>query len=399
MPFDFTTMLDRTNRDAIAVESIPIPGAKILPGYSRLPMWIADMNFIGAPSITAALADRITTPAYGYFDPRREYYDSILNWHRTRNGITSITEDDIGYQNGVLGGMISAVRALVSPGGKVLLHTPTYIGFTGALERNGYKIVHSPLKRDARGIWRMDFEDMDRKLKEEKIHLTVFCSPHNPAGRVWERWELEQAMEVFDRNDCYVICDEIWSDLIVGEKKHIPFFSINDTARRRTVTLYAPSKTFNLAGLIGSYHVIPDPWLKDRVMAESSLSGYNSMNVLSMYALIGAYSQEGAQWLDELLTVLRTNIDLACDVIERKFEGVTLMKPEGTYMLYLDCSGWLEAHQKTIQELALAGASYGVIWANGTAFNVPNTIRMNLALPTAYVQEAFDRLDRLVFNA
>ena len=399
MPFDFTTMLDRTNRDAIAVSRIPIPGAKILPGYSRLPMWIADMNFVGAPSITAALADRITTPAYGYYDTRDEYYDSILNWHKTRNGITSISRDDIGYQNGVLGGLISAVRALVSPGGKVLLHTPTYIGFTGSLERNGFKIVHSPLARDEQGVWRMDFEDMDRKLKEEKIHLAVFCSPHNPAGRVWERWELEQAMEVFDRNDCYVICDEIWSDLIVGGKKHIPFYSINDTARKRTVTLYAPSKTFNLAGLIGSYHIIPDPWLRDRVAAESSLSGYNSMNVLSMHALIGAYSQEGAQWLDELLAVLRTNVDVACDVIERKFEGVTLMKPEGTYMLYLDCSGWLEAHHKTIQELVLAGASYGVIWSNGTPFNVPNTIRMNLALPTAYVQEAFDRLDRLVFNA
>ena len=398
MKYDFTTFLDRTNKDAIAVERIPIPGASIKPGFSRLPMWIADMNFVGAPSINAAIAERIKTPAFGYYDTRDEYYDAIINWQKTRNGV-DVSRESIGYENGVLGGLVSALRALVSRGGKVLLHSPTYMGFTGALNRNGFQIVHSPLYRDEQGVWRMDFEDMDRKLKENHIHAAVFCSPHNPTGRVWERWELEQAMEVYRRNDCFVISDEIWSDLTLYGHQHIPLFSINEDAAKRTVCLYAPSKTFNLAGLIGSYHVIPDPWLRDRVDAEAALSGYNSMNVLSMYALMGAYAPEGAEWLDELRVVLAENMDYAYDFITSRFEGVTLMKPEGSYMLFLNCSEWLKAHGKTHEEMLHAGVSVGVVWVDGRAFNAPECIRMNLALPTAYVKEAFDRLDKYVFTA
>ena len=153
-------------------------------------------------------------------------------------------------KTGVLGGVISALTAFAAPGDGVLLHSPTYIGFTGCITNNGYKIVHSPLYLDEQGVWRMDFEDMDRKLKENHIHVAVFCSPHNPTGRVWERWEIEKAMEVYKANDCLVISDEIWSDLILNGYKHVPTQSVSADARERTVALYAPSKTFNLAGLV-----------------------------------------------------------------------------------------------------------------------------------------------------
>lgn len=152
----------------------------------------------------------------------------------------------------------------------------------------------------------MDYEDMDRRLKEHSIRLAILCSPHNPTGRVWERWELEKAMKVYAANDCFVLSDEIWSDLILLGYRHIPTLSVSDDARRRTAAFYAPSKTFSLAGLIGSYHIIPDPWLRDRVTRQGDLSHYNSCNVLSLHALLGAYSDEGAQWLDELRPCWRT---------------------------------------------------------------------------------------------
>ena len=238
---------------------------------------------------------------------------------------------------------------------------------------------------------------MDQKLKEHAIHFAVFCSPHNPTGRVWEQWEIEKAMEVYRANDCVVVSDEIWSDLLLDGHRHIPTQSVSEDAKNRTIAVYAPSKTFNLAGLVGSYHVVYNKYLRDRLLKQSSLCHYNSQNVLSMHALIGAYSQNGQEWVDELCQVLSGNVDYACNYIKDHFEGVTLCRPQGTYMLYLDCSQWCEKHDKTMDQLLKAGWDVGVIWQDGRPFNKPYTIRMNLALPLSRVQEAFERLSRYVF--
>jgi cystathionine beta-lyase len=244
----------------------------------------------------------------------------------------------------------------------------------------------------------MDFEDMEKKIVEKKIHATIFCTPHNPTGRVWEKWEVERAMELFKKYDVYVVSDEIWSDIILNGNKHIPVQSVSEDARERTVAVYAPSKTFNLAGLVGSYHIIYNTRLRHRIEKESSLSHYNDMNVLSMHALIGAYKPEGYEWVDELREVLSGNINYACDFITTHFEGVKFSKPEGTYMLFLDCTKWCEKHNKTITELQAAGIEVGVIWQDGVSFNGPCHLRMNLALPLSRVKEAFERLDKYVFS-
>ena len=190
MTYDFTSIMDRRGMDAIAVDNLGngfAPGAP-KEGFDAIPMWVADMNFPTCPTIPAAIMERTKHPAYGYFAPRQEYFDAIIRWQETRNGAAGLTADCIGYENGVLGGVVSALQACAAPGDKVLLHSPTYIGFTASVTNAGYTIVHSPLKKDEAGVWRMDFEDMDRKLKENKIHAAIFCSPFNPCGRVWERW-------------------------------------------------------------------------------------------------------------------------------------------------------------------------------------------------------------------
>ena len=403
MKYDFTSIMDRHGKDAIAVDALGsssgfAPGAP-KPGFDAIPMWVADMNFPTVPTITQVIVARAQHPAFGYFTPSREYYDAIIRWQTKRHGVTGLTADDIGYENGVLGGVISALTAFAAPGDAVLLHSPTYIGFTNCVTNNGYKIVHSPLVKDQDGVWRMDFEDMDAKIKANKIHVAIFCSPHNPCGRVWERWEIEKAMEVYRANDCLVISDEIWSDILLNGHTHIPTQSVSEDARNRTVALYAPSKTFNLAGLVGSYHIIYNSYLRDRVTAKASKSHYNEMNVLSMHALIGAYQPEGYEWVDELCEVLSGNINFACDYIARHFPGVEVSKPQGTYMLFLDCTKWCEAHGKTIDWVMKAGWDVGVAWQDGRMFHGPCALRMNLALPLSRVQEAFDRLDRYVFNA
>lgn len=401
MKYDFTSILDRTGQDAIAVEQIPdgwvdFP-VSVREGFDRIPMWVADMNFPTVPTVTEAMIARAKHPAYGYFDASDAYYDAIIRWQESRNGTKGLKKEYIGYENGVLGGVVSAMNILGSRGDKVLVHSPTYIGFTKSLENNGYHIVHSPLYLDENGVYRMDFEDMEKKLREQKIHVMIFCSPHNPTGRVWERWEIEQVMDLCRIYDVFVISDEIWSDLLLNGHRHIPTQSVSEDARQRTIAMYAPSKTFNLAGLVGSYHIVYNERLRDRMEKEGSLSHYNSMNVISMHALIGAYSPDGQEWVDELKEVLSGNVNFACDYIARHFDGVSVSKPQGTYMLFLDCTEWCEKHGTTIEALWAAGVAVGVIWQDGVSFHGPCHIRMNLALPLSRVQEAFERLRRYVF--
>ena len=398
MKYDFSTIYDRRGRDAMAVDNIPYPKEWVKDGFPLIPMWVADMNFATAPSVIEAVSGRLEHPIFGYFNPSAGYYDAIIRWHQERKGVSDLTKACIGYENGVLGGVVSTVNALCSHGDHILLHSPTYLGFTNSLTNNGNRLVLSPLVKDEQGVWRMDYEDMDQKLKKYKIHVAVFCSPHNPSGRVWERWEIEKAMEVYAANDCYVISDEIWSDILLNGSKHIPTQSVSEDAKRRTVAMYAPSKTFNLAGLIGSYHVIYDPWLRDRVRSSGGKPHYNSMNVLSMHALMGAYGDRGMEWADELCAVISENVNYACEYIWTHFDGIQVEKPQGTYMLYLDCTQWCEKHGKTIDELLRAGVSVGVIWQDGRKFNHPCSIRVNLALPFELLKEALERLDRYVFS-
>lgn len=403
MKYDFTSIMERHGKDAIAVDGLgTMPGFAPDPpkeGFDIIPMWVADMNFPTVPTVQEAMAERIGHPAFGYFSPSDDYFNAIIRWQERRNGVRDLEKKHIGYENGVLGGLLSALNVFCSKGDHVLLNSPTYIGFTKSLANNGYRAVHSPLYLDEENVWRMDYEDMEKKIVEYKIHAAVFCSPYNPVGRVWTRDEIERAMEIFKRHNVFVVSDEIWSDIITPlGHKHIPTQSVSEDARQRTVALYAPSKTFNLAGLVGSYHIIYNDWIRDRVEKESSLSHYNEMNVLSMHALIGAYRPEGYEWVDELCATITGNIDYAADYIETHFEGVKVSRPEGTYMLFIDVEEWCRKHGKTLEEVEKAGWDVGVAWQDGKMFFGPWSIRMNLALPLSRVKEAFERLRRYVFQ-
>ena len=404
MKYDFTSIIDRIGWDASAVESVGIKRWGAEPdapkeGFDFIPMWVADMNFATAPSVTEAIIKRAQHPLFGYFGTRDEYYDSIIRWQEAHHKVKGLTREAIGYENGVHGGVTSAIQVLTKPGDKVLVHSPVYVGFSADVEGLGRTSVYSPLKKDENGIYRMDFEDMDAKIKANNIHTVIFCSPHNPCGRVWERWELEKAMEVYERNQCFVISDEIWADITFKGYQHIPTQMVNEWAREHTVAMYAPSKTFNLAGMVGSYHIIYSRYLRDRITAQGASTHYNSQNVLSMHALIGAYSETGAEWVEELKQVLEENARYAADYINGHFDGVEVTMPQGTYMLFLDVTKFCERTQQTLDDVLKAGWSVGVGWQDGRGFKGPCHIRMNVALPLARVKEAFDRLDKHVFNA
>ena len=400
MQFDFETMLERHGMDSIAVDAIGTGFAPAGPkkGFDAIPMWVADMNYATCPAIQESVIRRVQHPAFGYFDPSDAYYDSIIRWQETRNRVTGLEKKHIGYENGVLGGVISTLNALCSRGDAVLLQSPAYIGFTHVLENNGYKIVLNPLVQDETGAWRLDYADLERKIIKNRVHAAIFCNPHNPCGRVWTPEEIRKAMDIFERHEVWVVSDEIWSDLLLNGSRHTPVQSVSDYARSHTAAFYAPSKTFNLAGLVGSYHIIYNDRLRERQGKEASLSAYNAMNVLSMHALIGAYGPEGMAWVDQLRNELSRNVNYACDFIRDHFPCISVRKPEGTYMLFLHCEEWCRTHKKTLDELQRAGTDVGVAWQDGRPFYDPWGIRMNLALPFHKMKEAFDRLEKYVFG-
>jgi cystathionine beta-lyase len=264
-------------------------------------------------------------------------------------------------------------------------------------ENNGYHLSKSPLVRDERDVWRMDFEDMERRIVDEHIHVAIICSPHNPCGRVWDRWELETAMDLFARHDVWVISDEIWSDLTLRQNRHVPTQLVNDWAHEHTIALYAPSKTFNLAGLIGSYAITYNPWLRDRLDKESSLSHYNAQNVLSMHALIGAYSEEGAEWCDQLCDVLAANTQLVYTSLITE-PGVQCALPEGTYVLLADFRSWADLHGISYEDVPRLGWDVGVTWHDGQLFDCPGFVRIAASVPTSQVREACSRMERYILN-
>ena len=401
MKYDFTTVYDRVGKDAIAVENI---GQKIWgnepaapkEGFSFIPMWVADMNFATCPAIVDSIKERLNHPLFGYYFERPEYYDSIIRWQTERHGYRDLKKEYISYHNGVHGFITSAVNVLTKPGDAILLQQPYYTGFCSDIEFQGRHAVHNILIQDGNGVYRIDYEDLDRKLKENSIHLAIFCSPHNPTGRVWEQWELEKALQIFEANECYVISDEMWADIVFDGHTHTPLLMVNDWAKEHVMCAYALSKTFNLAGMNPAYSIIYNKYLRDRVVSYAKATSLDSQNILSMYALLGAYSSKGQEWTEELNAVLETNCRYVTNFLNG-IEGVYVTMAQGTYMLFVNLTDYCQMHNKTMRDILEAGWDVGVGWQDGNAFGGTCHIRMNVALPFTTVKEACTRLKKYVF--
>ena len=390
MKYDFTTVLDRHGRDSLAFDKIPFAGVQPDEGFDTIPMWIADMSFVAAPPAMEAILKRMEMPNFGYFALPDEYFDSIINWQRKRNGVEGLLPEHIGYENGVLGGVSSAVQSFTSPGDKILIHSPTYVGFTHTMDDTGRVIVHSELKRDENGIWRMDYEDMDRKIKENNIHFAIFCSPHNPCGRVWERWEIEQAMALYKKYDVMVVSDEIWSDILLTGYCHIPTQSVSEDARSRTVALYAPSKTFNLAGCQNSFAIIPDPDIRRRFDGFVEGIRIHGGNPFGYVAVEAAY-RGGRQWFEQVRDIIYGNYEYVRDSLKKSLPGAVVSPLEGTYLLWIDFGAYLPASEiKSFMEDKCGLAfDYGD-WFGGERFGTH--IRMNLATSRELVEKAVNSI-------
>lgn len=396
MNYDFDKVWDRVGHDAMKWDAARNPESAVYTtAESIIPMWVADMDFATAPSVVDALKERIEHPLFGYFPLPDRYINAIANWQKTRFGVEyPIERNNIMYQNSVLGGVSSFLSAYTLPGENVLVNSSTYVGFQGTAKNAARTLCYSDLEKDENGVYRMNFEDMEKKIEDNKISVMIFCSPHNPTGRVWERWEIEKVVEMCDRHDVKIISDEIWSDFIVDPAcKHIPTQSVSERARQITMALYAPSKTFNLAGLVGSYSLMYNQQMINKITAVSASTHYNGANVLSCHALIGGY-EGGAEWVDQLVRYIRGNQEYIVNYINDHFKGVSAYLPQGTYLLWVnvtDCGKDLDTVIKEMKEV-------GVLVNDGRAFKGQGFLRFNTACPRSLCEEAMKRLHQ-VFEA
>lgn len=387
MKYDFDKIWDRHGHDATKWDNLIFP----TPVKDIVPMWVADMDFATPECVVKAMAKRLEHPMFGYYRIPKEYHDGIASWQEKRYGVKGVKPENIDYHNGVLGGVSSFVQAYSLPGDSILINDTCYTGFQGTVKNTGRYLLYSPLIETADG-YAMDFEDMEKKIIANKPPIMIFCNPHNPTGHVWTKEEMVKTIELCDKYQMKIISDEIWADFMVAGKPHVPLHMANARAKEIVYSMYAPSKTFNLAGLQGSYSVCFNQAMRDRVNRAAVASHYNAANVLSVHAAIGAYTgDEGAQYVDQLCAYVRGNQEYCKKYLDDNFKNVKTHLPDGTYLLWLDCTEC----GLDIQEVLDRMVAVGVIPNDGRTFHGSAHIRLNLACPRANCEEAMKRFHKV----
>jgi cystathionine beta-lyase len=384
--YDFDTVFDR-----LPTSSSKWSYRKERTGVEDvLPMWVADMDFSSPPEVVEAIKARAAHPIYGYTTKTDSYYEGLINWMKKRNGWIGIQRDWILFSPGVVPGFNIAVQAYSHPGDKVIIQPPVYYPFKNAILNNGRQIVENPLKI-VDGNYVMNYEDLKKKI-DGRTKMIIFCSPHNPVGRVWKRDELKQLVEICEEKDILIISDEIHSDLILGKTKHTCTATLSEDALQRTVTLTAPNKTFNIAGLQNADAIIPNKKLNDAFKIVTQNTSISNPNIFGMVAQDAAYAK-GEPWLEELLKYLKANLAYFEDFIKKRIPGLKVYPLEGTYLAWVDCTS-LGMDDATLHDWMLKKAKLwlddGVIFGSeGSKF-----MRFNIACPKMVLKEALERLEK-----
>lgn len=382
MKYDFDEIISRRNSNSYKWDAVMEEGV--------LPMWVADMDFRTAPAVVEVLRKRMDHGIFGYTKVPPVYYDAIINWFTRRHG-WQIDRDWIIYTSGVVPALSAIIKALTVPGDRVLVQTPVYNCFFSSIRNNGCEIVANPLVY-TNGTYRIDFDDLARKATDPKVRLLLLCNPHNPVGRVWTRAELMCIGEICLRNDVLVVADEIHCELVYSGHTYIPFVSISDDFRTRSVTCTSPSKAFNLAGLQIANIFAADESVRVKIDKAINLNEVCDVNPFGVEALVAAYN-DGEEWLEELKCYLSDNYLYMRTFFNKYLPQFPVVKLEGTYLVWVDCSV-LNRSSKEIAELLLKAEK---LWINeGSMYGEAGEgfIRINIACPRQILIDGLNRLKR-----
>lgn len=383
MEYDFSRPTDRRDTDSYKWDSAP--EADIIP------LWVADMDFETFPAITEALQRRVAHGIFGYTRVPEAYYEAVCRWFKKRHG-WHINREDIIYTSGVVPAVSAVIKALTLPGDQMIVQGPVYNCFFSSIRNNGCEMVSNSLiynKEELR--YEIDFDDLERKLKHERARLMLLCNPHNPGGRVWTRDELTRVAELCRKYGVRVVSDEIHCELTLYDNEYVPFGSLPDELSRDSITCCSPSKAFNTAGLQIANIVCRDAEVRNRINRAININEVCDVNPFGVIALQAAYSDEGYEWLTQLRKYISANYDLLLERFARELPKCKVMRMEGTYLAWIDCSE-LHIPSDEIEKMLMhenkvwvnAGSMYG---AEGAAF-----IRINMACTSELLNEGITRI-------
>lgn len=382
MKYDFDKRIDRTNTASYKWDQ----SEKLFGRSDILPLWVADMDFEAPKEVVEAITRRAEQGIYGYTIRTKGFYDAIIGWLSKRHG-WNIKQDWITSSPGVVPALSILVQEFTEPGDSVILQSPVYYPFYDLIKMNGRTVVDNALILE-KGQYSIDFELLEQQAKEG-AKLLLLCSPHNPGGRVWKREELERIGEICAKYNVLVVADEIHHDLVFSGHKHIPFASLSEACAQSSVTCIAPSKTFNLAGLQAASVIIPNEEIRRKYNAKLKTLSLHMESYFGLTAIESSYTH-GEQWLDQLLSYLEGNLNYLLEYAENHLPDVKVMKPDGTYLVWMDCTAISDKPQE-LKQLMFDKA--GIAFSEGSVFGSQGAgyLRINIACPRSILAEALDK--------
>ena len=383
MKYDFDKPTNRLGTNSYKWDS--------MPSKDIIPLWVADMDFETYPGIVETLQRRVAHGIFGYTSVPDSYYESVCRWFSKYHG-WRISKEEIIYTSGVVPAISAIIKALTLPGDQVIVQGPVYNCFYSSIRNNGCETVSNPLIYNKETLrYEMDFDDLDRKLAHERARLFLLCNPHNPGGRVWSREELERVAQLCKKHGVRVISDEIHCELTLHGNRYTPFGSLPDELSAGSITCCSPSKAFNTAGLQIANIVCRDAAVRERIDRAININEVCDVNPFGVEALQAAYTDGGHEWLTELCAYLSANYDRLLDFFARELPQLPVMRMEGTYLAWVDCTALGEPSEEMEERLMRenkvwvnAGSMYG---REGEGF-----IRINMACPWNRLEEGLRRV-------
>ncbi|WP_042352161.1 MalY/PatB family protein [Bacillus massiliigorillae] len=387
--YNFDKEINRKNTSSLKWDFVEERyGAKDL-----LPMWVADMDFASPDEVVEALVKRAQHPVYGYTGTTDSVYQSVMNWMKNQYD-WNISKEAITFSAGVVSGFTTAILALSEPGDKVLIQTPVYTPFFDAIRNNNRELLQSPL-RYVDGTMQIDFEHFEEQLKQD-VKLFLFCSPHNPGGKVWSKEDLLKIGELCLKYNVVILSDEIHADLCLPNYTHYPIASLSNELAQITVTFMAPSKTFNVAGIQASLIISENEELLQQIQTKQYQIGFHGLNLFAIEVISASYDH-GKPWLEELLQYLQQHVETVQTFFKAELPEVTVIAPEASYLVWLDCRalGYSDEELKSrMIEKGKMAISPGMMYGPGGE----GFIRLNIGCTTETLQEGLKRVKQALTN-
>ncbi len=388
MQYNFDEIVDRSGSNAVKLEKL-----KPVFGYEDLiPFWVADMDFKSPPAIIEALKQRVEHGVFGYTLPSDAYTSSIVNWLERRHR-WQVKEEHINFVPGVVKGFAFAIDEFTEKGDKIIIQPPVYHPFRIVTTSLGREVVNNPLILE-NGQYKMDFEGLRRIVSDSDCKMLILCNPHNPGGRVWSPEELGELTDICYENNILVVSDEIHADMALPGYQHTPFASVSAKAEEISLTLMAPSKTFNIAGIVSSFAVITNKTIRERYLAYLEPRELQQGTIFAFTATRAAYD-ECEEWLDQMLDYVQTNIDFVNDYLKENIPEIRAIMPEASFLVWLDCRA-LSLSQQELVNLFVEKAHLAL--NNGTMFGPGGEgfMRLNVGCPRTILEKGLNNLKKAV---